>query len=80
MIVEGIINVLLAPFMWLINLIPDVSLSMTMIDTALDYIKVACYFLPMGTVLVILKIVLAIVGFKIAISLVKTLWDILPLV
>lgn len=42
------------------------------------YIRAAIYFLPIGTVLSILGLQVAFWVFRIIVSLVKTVWDVLP--
>ena len=64
------------------NLLPDISWS---VDTsAFEYfisiLKVAGYVFPWGTVVAIVMIVFSISMFRIVISFIKTIWDLLPLV
>ena len=44
------------------------------------YIRAGLYFLPVGTVARILGISVALFGFRIIVAVVKTVWELLPLV
>ena len=60
---------------------PDISWS---VDTSgfqyfMDIIRFAGYMFPWGTVAAITSIILSICVFRIIVSFVKTLWDLLPL-
>lgn len=66
----------------LFSVLPDINWS---IDNAafqsfVGMTKIALYLLPMGTVLTILNIVIWITIFRIIISVIKTLWELLPVV
>lgn len=56
----------------------DVNASF--LTTGFDLIRVAFYLLPMTTIISILTIVVTLNTFKIVISILKTIWEILPLV
>ena len=43
-----------------------------------DYVKVALYFLPVGTIRTIFSLVIGIQFYKIVVSLFKTVWAVLP--
>lgn len=81
MIVDGILNVLaillnilLAP-LEVLNIVIDISSSVPIVAS---FIQVVAYLIPFNNLLPIFVIVIAIIGFKVVISLLKTLWDILP--
>lgn len=79
MITEGILNVFFGILDGLLDLLPDVSLS---INTSfflrfLEVIRLACYLLPMTTINAILYIVFQILILRIAIALLKTIKTIL---
>lgn len=80
MIVEGIINLVFIPLNGLLILLPDVSwdVSSTVFTKFFEILRMACYFLPMTTVAIIFGMIIAINTFKIVISLIKTLWQLLP--
>ena len=70
-IVEGVLSIL-PNFTW--------SVQNSFFSTALDMIRVACYLLPMGTVVSIITIINLLLVIRIAIAIIKTIWDLLPLV
>jgi len=58
----------------------DLLISDTLWEPVKDFFSFIFYFLPMDTVITILTLWMATMLFRIIISLLKTLWDILPLV
>ena len=58
----------------------DVSLLSSFLDKIFDIIRVACYLLPMGTVAFIFTITHILMIYRLAVSVLSTLWRILPLV
>lgn len=48
--------------------------------SALDMISLVFYLLPMGTIVTIIGIINVLLLFRIAISIIKTIWELLPLV
>lgn len=82
MITEGILNFVFSVLSGFLRLLPDISWNVqeTAFNTFLDFLKVICYILPMPTVLFILTTIIAVTVFRIIISLIKTIWDLLPLV
>lgn len=80
MILEGIFNVIFAMFDGVVSILPDFSgIDLGFLDTALSVISGVCYFLPMGTVGAIFAILVSLMAFRIAVSLIKTLWELLPI-
>lgn len=82
MIVEFPIKGLLALVKGLLSIIPSFSWS---VDSGgfglfLDIVSSVCYLLPMGTIAVIIGISISITIAKATISLIKTIWDLLPIV
>lgn len=74
-IVFGLVDLLLTP-LTVLNFEFDIS----KIEPVLQYFKMALYIIPFGDLLPIVTFFIALMSFRIAISLLKTLWDILPLV
>lgn len=56
----------------------DWSIPNNVLDTVRNIIETCCYFLPMDTVVSILAIVIWFNIFKIGVSFIKTLWQIIP--
>ena len=81
MILETIINILFLPLQALLSLLPDISWNIenNFLNSVLDIFQVVCYLLPMKTVVAILTIIIAINVFKIVISIIKTIWQLIPL-
>lgn len=80
MIGEFVLNIVFNIVSGFLGLCPDITWS---IDTSAfqilgDVLSVAGYLLPMGTVVLIFDLVVALTLFRIAISFGRTLWDLLP--
>lgn len=71
---------ILAGAVALIGFLPTISIDAGAViaGTAYSYIRAAMYFLPLNTVITILSLVVSLAVFRIVVSLVKTLWDMLP--
>ena len=82
MVTEFFIDSVFALVMGVLSLLPDVSwpVNASLITNALEWLKVVCYILPLGTIKAILVIIVILQAFRIVISLIKTIWDILPIV
>lgn len=82
MIVEKMIDIVFNIVNSVLSLLPDISWSVSgsAFETFLEYLRMVCYLLPMQTVAMVVYLVVAITGFRIIISLLKTIWEILPLV
>lgn len=82
MISEFILNIIFGIVSGMLALLPDISWNVdsSALNTFMDYVRVASYMLPMDTVGTIFGLVCAIISFRIIISLIKTIWELLPLV
>jgi len=49
-------------------------------SNAFAYVRAACYFIPAGTCAAILAIIVGLQVFRIIVALVKTIWELLPVV
>ncbi len=80
MILEGILNVLFSAADSLFSILPDVSWDVDsgVFTAFFDILRMVGYLLPMSTVIAILRIVIVINAFKIGVSIVKTVWDLIP--
>ncbi len=74
------IDSLISLFLRILDYLPgfDLSTSLQIYDTFLEYVDMAAYFIPMGTVMTILKIVIAEEMFKIVLSLIKLILSFIP--
>lgn len=70
-IVEGVFSIL-PNFQW--------SVENSFFSTALDMVRLACYVLPMETISAIIILINFLLLFRIIVSILRTIWDILPLV
>lgn len=81
MITELLLNVLMGPFFYLIELIPDINVSVPadVLNGILTFFDLAGYFLPMDTVCTVLLISVIIHNFRIGVSFLKTIWQLIPI-
>lgn len=70
-LVEGVLSVLPA-FDW--------NVKSSFFQSALDMLRLAGYVLPMGTIATIITIINVLFTIRITISVIKTIWELLPLV
>lgn len=83
MISEFIINIVFGILSGFLELLPDIQLDLIgspLYGAFLDFVEMACYLFPMNTFFTIFGIVVALTIFRIIVSLVKTIWELLPLV
>lgn len=82
MVVETLMNLVFGIVEGVLSILPNFSWSVenSFFSSALDLIRVACYLLPMGTVVSIITIINLLLVIRIAIAIIKTIWDLLPLV
>lgn len=73
-VIKGIINILLAP-LEIVNFAVDLVSSVPVVA---EFIGIVAYVLPWSNLLPLFYIIFAIVGFKIGISFIKTLWNVIP--
>lgn len=82
MIIETMLDIVFRIVEGVLSILPNFSWSVenSFFSSALDLLRVACYLLPMGTVVSIITIINLLLIFRIAISIIKTIWELLPLV
>ena len=80
MISEFFLNIIFKFLSGLLNLLPDVSWSVdtTAFSYFLDIVRIVGYLVPAQTVYAIITLIVAFTVFRIIISLIKTIWDLLP--
>lgn len=61
-----------------LDVIQDIHLNIHMVDTVIDCFKVVTYILPVSKLLPILGMIILIYAWRAIISILKTLWDIIP--
>lgn len=82
MITEALFNIIFGILDFVMGMLPffDFTIDISAFDTMADIIKTVSYLLPLGTMLTIFTLILAINGFKIVVSILKTIWQITPFV
>ena len=82
MILEFLLNIIFQIVTWLLSGLPEITVDFSAVDSSLFMGCVRCvlYMLPLGTINTIIGIIIAVTGFRIFISIVKTIWDLLPIV
>lgn len=76
LVLAGLLNILLTP-LEVINISVDFINS---IPFVMQFFEVIAYILPWANFVPLFVLVIGIVGFKIIISILKTIWDVLPIV
>ena len=74
LILQGIVNILLLPLVPL-NWVITTGFS---IDVISDFINIIAFILPWSNIVPIIIFIVAMFGFRLAISLIKTIWELLP--
>ena len=82
MITELIINMLFASVTLFLTLIPQISFTIPadIVSNLTDFFHVIFYFVPVSTFLSIVGVSVALHSFRTIISLIKTIWNLLPFV
>lgn len=79
MFTKGVIVFVLTIIRPIISKIQVVEFSASGLELVLSWVNGVLYFLPMGTVNMILGIIFTTMIFRIVISVLKTIWGILPI-
>lgn len=81
MITDALISGLLSIVKGFLSMVPAFSWNIenSVFGTFLDIVKSICYLLPIGTIVTILSLTVSFIIFKAVISLIKTIWDLLPI-
>ena len=82
MISEFFLDIIFNLVSGMLSAAPDITFSVetSAFQYFVDILKVACYMLPMNTVSTIIGIIVGISGLRIVIAVIRTIWDLLPLV
>lgn len=73
-IIFKIVNVLLSP-LEVLNFVFDSSVF----STVVHYLDIVFYFIPIGNLMPIVIFIIAMFSFRAIVSLIKTIWQLLPL-
>lgn len=74
-ILQGLVNVLLAPLNAL-NWVVTTSISISVIS---DFINIVSFVLPWKNILPLITFIVGMFAFRAIIALIKTIWDLLPI-
>ena len=74
-VVFGLINFILLPLQ-----IVDFALDLVALEPVIQFINMALYLIPFNRLMPIFIFFVSMMSFRIIISLIKTIWDILPIV
>ena len=86
MVVEKIIDFLFFVVKRLLSLLPSVSnlarlqSKWSSFSTFWGYVQMVAYLLPLSTIVSIVALVITISLFRLAVSVIRTVWDLLPFV
>lgn len=82
MIPELMLNIVFQIVEWLLSALPEITVDFAAVDTSvfMGIVRCVLYMLPLGTINTIVGTIIAITGFRIFIAIVKTIWDMLPIV
>ena len=82
MVSEFLLNIVFQIVEWILTPLPEIAVPTIMARDSTFFGMVRCvlYLLPLDTIGTIVGLLVAIAGFRIFISLVKTLWDLLPFI
>lgn len=81
MISEFFLNIIFTLVGWMLEPIPAITIpAMDSTSTFFGFVRCGLYLLPLNTIATIVGILVAISLFRIFISIIKTIWDLLPLV
>lgn len=80
MITQFFMNIIFGLVSGMLELLPDVSWSVTTstFQSFLDIVRVASYMFPFDTLFMIIGLIIDFTLIRIAISIPKTIWDLLP--
>lgn len=73
-VVFGLLNLLLMPLE-----IVNFTLDLATLEPVMQYFKMALYLIPFKELMPIFTFFVAMMGFRIVVSLIKTIWNLLPI-
>ena len=82
MLTETVLDALFSFVEGLLSHLPEIHIAVpaNVVSSAAQFFRVAAYIIPLGTVAQILALIIALQVFRIAVSLIKTIWALLPVV
>lgn len=80
MISEFFLNIVFNLVNWMLEPLPTITVpSLDTSSTFFDFVRCGLYLLPLGTVNAIVGLLVAISLFRIILSIIKTIWNLLPI-
>ena len=80
MIIEGIFDFIFGLANVLFEFLPDIEIGFgTGFNTFLSIVSSVAYLLPMNTILIMFGIIISLMIFRIVVSVIKTIWQLLPI-
>lgn len=82
MISDALLSVVFALVNGILDMLPEIefTLDASVFSGVLKFLQIIVWVLPCGTILSVLGIQIAIGVFRILISVIKTVWDLIPFV
>ena len=82
MIVDGILSIVFEVVEGVFSVLPNIHLDISsgMYRTFLDIVASVAYLFPLGTLMSIFALVCSFILFKFFITVIRMLWDLLPIV
>ena len=81
MITEGLLGIVFAFVEGILSVLPNVSwtVNVSFVTSAVEFLACVFYVLPMTTVFAIITILCALQAFRVGVAVIKTIWDLLPI-
>ena len=76
LVLQGALSILLLP-LTVVNIVIDFVSGITIF---VSFLKVIAYILPWSNILPLIVLTIGLIGLRIGIAIVKTIWDLLPFV
>lgn len=76
LVLQGALSILLAPLI-VVNVVVDFISGITVFTS---FLQVIAYILPWSNILPLIVLTIGLIGLRIGIAIVKTVWDLLPFV
>lgn len=82
MVTQAILDVVFKLVDGLLSKLPEINISVpaNIVTNAAQFLNVAAYIIPMDTVKSVLTILIMLQFFRIVVSLIRTIWSLLPVV
>lgn len=81
MLVDGILELIYKAFMFVMGGFQPLhfNIDLKLVDIVEDFLAFIFFILPIKQVMGVIPLIILIIGFRILIAFIKTIWDLLPL-